>query len=279
MSSELIQSGPLWLYVFDPSTLGVWADPQGGANVAPHASADAVRFSGAQAVLDGPMFGHATADGNDATSPSDRVEYGQADAARGISFDSTRPSDGATISVVNGVASASDGWSPASGASAAVQGYPAMIRGGQNVAVAQGYNAVGHNGDPVDRAGLAILSDGRLAFVIAPYGIDMEGFATAAQAAGAVELVYGDGGGSGSLHLADGTYHGSSEHRRVATWLTAGSSAAVVSDALWDVAWLIALLGIGAGLAWWVWESWRGGRGRGARRNPSRVRARRRRRR
>src|SRR5258708_2153258 len=174
MAGELTQSGPLWIYAFAPSDLGVWADPQGGANVAPHASADAVRFSGAQAVLDGPMFGHATADGNDATSPSDRVEYGQIDASRGLHFDTTLP------------------------AGAAVQGCPAMIRGGTNVAVAQGYNAVGHNGDPVDRAGLAILSDGRLAFVIAPYGIDMEGFATAAQAAGAVELVYGDGGGSGS---------------------------------------------------------------------------------
>lgn len=203
---------------FDPSWLGVWAEPLSASHTKPHSPSEALAMSGAKAVLDGPMFEHCSGGDSDVTSQCDVIRFLQFDASRGLSFGGDSPRAGVTISVVGGRAVAASGASPASGASVAVQLYPALVLGGRNVAS----NASGTNGNSEGRAGLAILSDGRVAFCDG--FLDMEGFANALISVGATDAGYTDGGGSTALWLEDGTMYGASEHRRVATWLTASPS-------------------------------------------------------
>jgi hypothetical protein len=101
--------------------------------------------------------------------------------------------------------------------------------------------------DVVWRAGLAAMADGSMALAVMQSSMD--DFARALQGAGAVQAGYTDGGGSAALVTPDGVA-GSSEGRRVATWLTVGGAGADGGGASWLEATLVAVA-VGTG-AWYL---------------------------
>ena len=220
---DVWRQGGVTFASFAASRLGVWSDPiPGTADAVPHSPAEALAASGADVILDGPMFENCNG-GDYASSQCAVVRFQQLDASNGVSFGTESQSEGITIAVVNGTAVAADGAQVPAGASVAIQCYPALVRAGRNVAD----NNAGTNGTAEQRAGVGIMSDGRV--VLAAGAVSMAGLASAMIAAGVVEGGYTDGGGSTALWLSDGQRYGASEQRRVATWIIAKPEAMLAS--------------------------------------------------
>lgn len=236
------------LVTFDASRLGVWSDPIDAGSAVPHTPGEALSLSGADAVLDGPMFANCSSS-TYAGSSCAVVRFEQYDAGRGTSFTGSSSGDGLTIALVDGRAVASDGASIPEGASVAIQCYPALVRNGQVVAS----NGPGTNGNAEQRAAVCIMSDGRVA--LATGAMDMVSFATVLAAVGAVDAGYTDGGGSTALWLSDGQRFGASEQRKVATWVVAGPASDLASLVPSGVGgWAAAAAGVTAlGLIGWTW--------------------------
>lgn len=131
----------------------------------------------ARMALDGPMFGS-----------GGQTEYLLLDVRSGVALRSRWPSRGATLGVtLSGEAFVAQGAALAAGARVAVQGYPALVLEGRNVATPE--RDTGREG----RAALVLLTDGRFAFASARLG--MHAFAEALRSS-ASAAVYTDGGSS-----------------------------------------------------------------------------------
>ncbi len=157
------------------------------------------RIPSAVALLDGPMF--RTDDGRDyATSQRAELLYRYLDTARNVDVPSQYPTRGATLSVdASGRASMIQGAAEVRDARFAVQGYPEIVRRGENVGSRE------HDTDTNKRAALVLLSDGRVGFAISRSGIRAMGDlllgARASNNATVTDAVYTDGGGSMALAL------------------------------------------------------------------------------
>jgi uncharacterized Zn-binding protein involved in type VI secretion len=234
---ERQQSNGLTLLQFPPSYLSLYVDSIGGDQAQPHSGDEVIAITGADAALDGPMFSNCNPGDSYAASDCGVVGYRHLDLGSGVNIPSSYVSRGLTISIVGGQAIAMDGDSVAPGAQVAVQLYPSLVEGGRS--------KEGNTSDVASRAALAIMSDGRLSFVTsAP--MTLADFASRLVQAGAISAGYTDGGGSTSLVTPD-NYTGSSEHRRVVTWLLAkaNSSAGVLVP--------LGLL-LAGGAAWYWWK-------------------------
>lgn len=142
-------------------------------------------------VLDGPMFGD-----------PDIVRYLYFDAAAGIDVQGqpAYAGRGATLSVVNGVASYARGRTVAPGASVAIQGPFTMVENGRNVW------PDGHETNSVWRAGVGLLSDGHVLFAIGHGGLPQFTRDALADDYGGATLrflMYTDGGHSALLRRRD----------------------------------------------------------------------------
>ena len=263
MSAEQVTFRNLTLLKFAPSLLSLYAESAGGSRAVPHTSSEALRASGGEAVLDGPMFNtcEAVPPGVDpyATQVCGVVDYKHIDTASGVNFPSRKPSEGMTISVMpDGSTSVANGSTSAPGARVAVQGYPQLVVRGSPI------TSFSNPTRTYRCAALAVMSDGKLAFVVSTTLTLLE-FSRQLAAAGARYAFYTDGGGSQSLETLSG-YAGSSEHRRVVTWLVIkpGGSAPSAGAPIGVIA---ALLAVVAGVGWLWYRSTEKGLAR-ARRNP-----------
>lgn len=240
---ELRNVGGLQLVLFAPSELGVYTKPVRGG-FAPISPATVLRDSGAQAALNGPMFG--VCGGQDipagnagyAVSMCDTLEYRHVDRNRSLDARGIHPMRGLTLSVHDGQATAlSNDWARndnGDGPDVAVQTYPTLVVDGASVA------AGSPNVDRVWRSALALMNDGRMAFAVGL--MPMPQFAQALAEAGARAAGYTDGGGSSRIQTATEAF-GSTEGRPVPSWLVvrpASSSlgkwlaaGAVVATTLW----------------------------------------------
>lgn len=213
--------------------LSLYVDSLGANEARPHNAQDVMAITGADAALDGPMFSLCDSSQSYASADCGVVGYKHLDLATGVNIPSSFPSRGMTISIKNGVASPTD----VSGAQVAVQLYPTLVTDGRP--------AMFGSGAVASRAGLAIMRDGRLAFVTS-VPMTLDDFSSKLAAAGAVSAGYTDGGGSTSLAVKPNGYSGSSEHRRVVTWLLAKARTPSVVVP-------IGLILAGA-LAWYGWS-------------------------
>lgn len=214
----------LSIIAFEPSLFSLYVRPSSvPGRMLPSGPADVVAALGGslQAALDGPMFDRCDSGliGTDAeryaASQCARILYAHFDRESGLNIPSTEPGSGITIGVrENGEAfSVSGGVVPAD-ARTAVQLFPTLVRDGQVIVSNDGNNA-----ERNWRAGMGVLRDGRLAFAVMN-GASMPVFAQALIDAGFVSAGYSDGGGSTSL-ITPGARVGSSEGRRVASFLVA----------------------------------------------------------
>lgn len=99
--------------------------------------------------------------------------------------------------------------------------------------------------DVVQRGGLFIMGDGRLAF--ARMATTMLGFANAVLAAGGRTGGYLDGGGSLRWALRDGSWQGASEDRPVGSWLVVGGA----GGGMGALGWLATIAAVGLGVVVW----------------------------
>jgi hypothetical protein len=257
VATERVQRGNLTLLLFPPSMLALYAQSAGGDDAVPHSSDEALRNSGGEAVLNGPMFDKCDPAAPYASQTCGHVTYKHFDLSSGVNYPSQRSGVGMTISVMpDGSTVAASGSTVAPGARLSVQLYPALVVQGQPRPVAD-------QGAFSYVAALAVMSDGRMAFVVGR-NLSLPVFAAQLVSAGALYAGYTDGGGSASLATLDG-YVGSSEHRRVLTWLvarpsTAGSSSSTLA--------LVALLVAVAGVGWWWYRNATHVRGLPLRANP-----------
>ena len=236
----------LTLLTFPASMLSLYAETSSGNVATPHTSSEVMHATGAEAVLDGPMFNRCNPNlGYDAQSCG-HVLYKHFDLTSGVNIPSSYPNQGVTISVLrDGSTQAASGAAVPSGAVVAVQLYPELVANGAPVPV--------RLQDSASRAALAIMRDGKLALVTSS-PMTMPDFAQRLAEAGALYAGYTDGGGSTSLETQDG-YTGSSEHRRVLTWLLAKARQSTILQTVkgspgTTVA-VIAGVGAIAGFVWW----------------------------
>lgn len=203
--------GGLVAYVGAADLFDCYLEQLTGGVVKPLTAQEALAQSGARAVLDGPMF-KIVGEGGYASARAFRLDYRvQSEVGTEDGGDATN-ARGITLSIVEGVAIVRGGDDPHPAARVAVQLYPTLVRNGKTVASRE------LNREHTWRAGVAVLSDGRIALAVAPG--TMRGFAGALrEQLGAVDAGYGDGGGSTRLLLDDGRVFGSRENRRVASWL------------------------------------------------------------
>lgn len=213
-------------------------DSQGGTRATPHSPDEAISLApSAEAVANGPMFD--TGPGTWADYRYGMVLYRHFDSSTGVDIPSSRSSQGMTISVMpDGTTSTAMGDAVAAGARVAVQFYPALVVNGvvQDVAD-ESFPYV---------AAVVVMSDGRMGFVVGR-NMSLPTFAQRLADAGAVQAGYTDGGGSAAI-ITPTVYVGSSEHRRVLTWLVArvpSGSAAVQGGVI-----LVGLAVVGA--SWWL---------------------------
>jgi hypothetical protein len=211
VTTERIESNGLILLAFHPMELGLYADVRSGNRAVPHTAAEALYASGAEAVLDGPMFEKCDPSRSYLEQACGIPSYRHFDLSS-VDIPTSYPNRGVTISVLqNGNTQAVTGSAVPPNARVSVQLYPELVRNGR---------VVGTRDDgPASRAALAVLRDGRMAFVVSQ-PMSMPEFSEALVAAGALYAGYTDGGGSTSLQTT-GFYAGSREHRRVITWLVA----------------------------------------------------------
>jgi hypothetical protein len=200
---------------FDAPLLSIITFPKSGRTVWPSRASEALQADpSVVAVIDGPMFNNCDSRPY-ATSSCADMDYLHVDAAKQINYqaDSDKRGRGITLSVMpDGSTRWALGASPESGAKTSVQFYPSLVYNGQ----VQSVSNSGSNANRVWRAGVAQLSDGKLAFVVAQESLS--GFAALLRRLGAVHAGYTDGGGSTAVATRERTV-GSSENRPVATWL------------------------------------------------------------
>lgn len=222
---EVFQSQGLTLAAFDPLQLGIVVHPRSDGNVIPMSGREVVASNAdVIAALDGPMF--ETCDSRSyATSQCADLDYEHIDRRSGISYasDPDKITRGIAISVMpDGSAVSSLGGDAPNGAIVSVQLYPALVFDGAPQAV----SSSGSNDSILWRAALVVLADGRMAFAVGRFS--MSGFASALVQVGAIIAGYTDGGGS-ALMLADGNAFGSTENRRVASWLVVRKRSSIQS--------------------------------------------------
>ena len=243
----------LTIIAFPPSMLSLFAETSDGHVATPHTSADAMVATGADAALDGPMFDKCTPGEPYAAQACGHVLYRHFDLTSHLDIPSSFPNRGVTISVLqDGTAQAGVGDAVPTGAAVAVQLYPELVANGAVVAT--------RDDSPSMRAALAIMSDGKLAMITSTPML-MSEFSRKLVGAGAVYAGYTDGGGSTALETA-GQYTGSSEHRRVLTWLLAKARQNTVLKTVSDTvtkspatAAIAAAVGVGAfTAAWYAWS-------------------------
>lgn len=175
--------------------------------VKPVRANEALSQTGAEAALDGPMYGDCPGSCRDLRFL--HFERGYLDIA------SEEPDAGITVSVDDaGNASWRRGGRLPAGARVAVQLYPSLVEEGRSVASGS------PNTEYVWRAALGQLDDGRLAFAI--WRGPMPEFAGRLIAAGFRWAGYTDGGGSTSMAV-QGQRLGSAEDRAVGSFLLAKS--------------------------------------------------------
>lgn len=134
------------------------------------------------------------------------------DTVNGVEFNGVwSNTHGATLSVVDGVASTTPGQSPKPNATFALQGYPELLRGGNSVV------DTSLNRNHRWRVGIGIERTGTLCFAIG-WG-NMELFAAEIAKHEVSDAIYTDGGGSASLVGPDGSRYGDPENRAVASWI------------------------------------------------------------
>lgn len=205
-------------YVVVPPDLAVVARPvpsRPNGQVTPLTAAEArARRPGAAAVIDGPMFEKCAGEPDSyARYQCAQLDYRLLDRAAGIDVPGRYPTRGMTLSIVDGRPVVLDGSNTPPGAGFAVQLYPPLVRGSRNVATAA------LNRSQVYRAGIGVLPDGSI--VLAEGSMSMYQFAETLRALGVVDAGYTDGGGSARIELQDGERAGSSENRRVASFIAA----------------------------------------------------------
>lgn len=203
---------------FPAGQLGVYLDHVGGNPnlAAPHTAAEVLRLCpAAEAVLDGPMFDVADNTGSYSKYRVGHINYRLVDAEDGDNVDGGTKTDrkGCTLSVVNGHVMWTDGDAPVLSARVAIQFYPSLVRAGQIVASASLNKGV------VWRAGVGSIGDD---VVFAVSQCSMVEFARRMLGLGCLEAGYTDGGGSARLAVREPGVPsaGSSENRRVPSWLT-----------------------------------------------------------
>lgn len=239
----------LTFLLFPPSMLSLYADMSDGSTARPHDVTDAQAATGADAVMDGPMFEKCDPGAGYASQSCGYVQYRHFDLSNGLNVASRYPGRGVTLSVLSdGSTQAAQGATVAPGATVAVQLYPELVANGSPVSVS---NADGS----ASRAALAIMRDGRMAFVVSQPML-MSTFAQRLAGGGAVYAGYTDGGGSTSLGTAAGQYTGSAEHRRVLTWILAKARQSTVLAAIKQspgtTAAVVLMLGGTGVLLWWM---------------------------
>lgn len=217
------RAGGLTIASFEPNQLGIVISPREGRTVFPMSAADVIAAdSTVVAALDGPMF-ETCDDLSYARSQCADLDYVHQDARAGVRYasDPDKATRGITISAMpNGSSIAEIGGDIPLGAIASVQMYPTLVYDG----FVQSVSTSGSNANTLWRAAFAQMRDGRLAFIV---GRDsLLGFARSLAAAGVYAAGYTDGGGS-ALLLADGNRFGSTENRRVASWIVARSKSSV----------------------------------------------------
>lgn len=231
---------------FSPSEFGLYAQPlNADGSVAPHTAAEALAASGASAVLDGPMFHLCGGQSGYRTASCAKLDYLHFDPAAGLDFagsPSTAGEGGVVIVTSSGTAEALAARERQNvrrtfDLRVGVQLYPWLVARGEPAP----QSTAGSNGNAEWRAALGILRDGRMAFAVGAYS--MPDFAARLARAGFVSAGYTDGGGSTRLQLADGTYRGAGEDRRVASWMTVGAGGGVSGKLLVAAA--------VAGVVWW----------------------------
>lgn len=255
MSTPLQTVEGLHLLAFDPRDLGLYAAAlNADGSVMPTTAADALAASGASVVIDGPKFEICSgqpAGSNQVEryrlSGCDKLSYLHHDPAHGLTFAGASATlhRGAVLAVMNDgsvqFVAASDRASVATAdVRVAVQGDPVLVVNG----VAQAMVHTDSNDSIVWRVAVGVMRDGQLAFALGQ--ATLGAFAQKLVAAGFVNAIYTDGGGSASMLLADGTRIGASENRRVASWLTVGAAGGSDATPL-IVAGLIA-----AGVLYWA---------------------------
>lgn len=248
MSIDLFDVGGLHVAAFHPSQLRVLVQPLGDNRARPWRAADAMRASGAAAVLDGPMFSVCSGQPSSpnpaqqyAASRCDELLYLHYDATAGLSVPSSLPSAGATLSVdAAGVVTWHRGATPADRARVAIQLNPVLVWDSDVQSTSSG----GSNLDRVQRAALVQLEDGRLAFVTGAG--TLAGFASSLGSIRVRYAGYTDGGGSTRLATRE-RWFGANENRPVPTWLAAVPPP---NNLAW---WLVSGMAA-AGAAWLLWR-------------------------
>lgn len=217
---KILESNGLKYVRFPASQMGVYLDSVGENLAKPHTAAEVLQLCPeAEAIIDGPMFEIADGTGEYAKYKKGRLDYRYLDTQDGDNADGGTKTDrkGYTLSIVNGIPEWSDGDSVAPGAGVAVQFYPTLVRRGIVVA------SPTVNTTKVWRAGVgSIGNDVVFAVMIGT----MTEFAVALLALGCLDAAYGDGGGSTRLAVREKGIPsaGSSENRRVPSWITAEPS-------------------------------------------------------
>lgn len=190
-------------HFFNPQNLRILVQSSGSGALR-RINSDAARATGAEAILDGSMY-------SDIGGGLARPRFLMIDSANGVNIQSRQSTDGMTISVIGNVAYPRRGASALQGASVAVQLYPEILRGGQNV------TNPARDADTDWRAALGIRHDGMLGFAV---GIaSMFTFARRLRDLGFVDAGYTDGGDSTFLSNRQGQWAGAHNHRAVASWL------------------------------------------------------------
>jgi len=194
-------------YIFPSSRFGIVAPSFQGNRTVPIRAQRAMAESEAFAVLDGPMFAFCGSQSREECVQSVRLLL---DQKRGLYVPSSHPSEGMTISIVDGRAQMARGASVPNGATVAVQLFPELVR--DRIVVASRIRDT----ENVWRAALGILPNGNLIFAVdqAPMHI----FATRLKALGVVHAGYTDGGGSAKLVTRE-WYAGDREDRPKGAWL------------------------------------------------------------
>lgn len=209
--------------VFPPARWVLLVQTAGDRNAALRTPEEAWRSAALEALLDGPMFDLCPGTPSARTQAERyrlascaRLVYGVLDTAARLSIPSQLPTAGLTFARVGEQLHVARGWNVHPGANLALQCYPALVLEGRVVA-----SNVGSNAERNERAAVARMTDGAMAFVVGR--TDMIDFATRLVQLGVRDAGYTDGGGSAYVGLHASQLAGSSEHRRVPVWLGVGA--------------------------------------------------------
>lgn len=236
---DRFDSDGLKIVAFAPSDLQLHVMPLGTRPdwVKPIRASEAIEHTGAEAVLDGPMYRDCPGECRDI-----RFLHFQRGS---IDIRSDEPTVGITAAVFpDGSTSWTRGGNLPEGASVAVQLFPSLVENGRSVAENS------PNTESSWRAALGELEDGRLAFVI--WRGSVPEFARKLARAGFRWAGYTDGGGSTSMQVGD-TRLGATDNRAVGSFLLAKSASSTTR--IWIIVLgTIAGLGLVALVGWLVYR-------------------------